>query len=302
MDWEEVLTGIYCMLSDNYSEGLKWHSRRYSNNTNWLQLSFSDEELLSVYLYGLIRKYRSVKQIYTYTKDHLLSWFPGLPSYQKFNARLNRLVPSLYYLVHALMSTIQLPAWLDHGQQLVDAIVDSMPIIMAQGPRSDSARVAKCIADKSYCASKKTWFYGLRLHLLAICLPTTMPKPVHFELSAATGNDNTIFKEQIAPRYRNLRVFADKIYGDEGARQDLWNFYRIQVMACQKRKIKQKYLKADQKLMNTMISQQRQPIESFFNWLEHHTAIQRASKVRSIKGLFKHLFGRLAAALIILLF
>ena len=59
---------------------------------------------------------------------------------------------------------------------------------------------------------------------------------------------------------------------------------------------------ADQKFFNTMISQIRQPIESFFNWLEQKTAIQKASKVRSASGIFKHIFGRLAAALISIIF
>ncbi|MCQ2442327.1 MAG: hypothetical protein MJ077_04255 [Oscillospiraceae bacterium] len=37
--------------------------------------------------------------------------------------------------------------------------------------------------------------------------------------------------------------------------------------------------------------------ECFFNWLNANTNIQVASKVRSTKGLFTHVFGRFAAAL-----
>lgn len=43
----------------------------------------------------------------------------------------------------------------------------------------------------------------------------------------------------------------------------------------------------------------RQPIESFFNWVESKTGIQIASKVRSLNGLLVHVFGKLAAALCI---
>jgi len=38
-----------------------------------------------------------------------------------------------------------------------------------------------------------------------------------------------------------------------------------------------------------------------FNWLEEKTGIQRASKVRSYNGLLVHVFGRLAAAMWLLL-
>ena len=47
-----------------------------------------------------------------------------------------------------------------------------------------------------------------------------------------------------------------------------------------------------------MVSFVRQPIESFFNWLNEKTQIQKASKVRSSKGLLVHIFGRIAACLL----
>jgi len=53
---------------------------------------------------------------------------------------------------------------------------------------------------------------------------------------------------------------------------------------------------------DTSISRLRQPIEGFFNWLHEKTGIQIASKVRSLKGLLLHIFGRLSAALLALSF
>ena len=61
----------------------------------------------------------------------------------------------------------------------------------------------------------------------------------------------------------------------------------------------QKILDADVKLMNTINSSDRQPIESFFNWLIEKTGIQDASKVRSTLGLYVHIHVKLAATLII---
>ncbi|NMC39558.1 MAG: transposase, partial [Bacteroidales bacterium] len=52
----------------------------------------------------------------------------------------------------------------------------------------------------------------------------------------------------------------------------------------------------------TAVSKIRQPIEALFNWLIDKTDIQRASKVRSTKGLIVHIFGRIAAAYIFLIF
>ena len=52
---------------------------------------------------------------------------------------------------------------------------------------------------------------------------------------------------------------------------------------------------ADQ-LYSTAVATIRQPIESFFNWIEEKVKIQIASKVRSYNGLMVHVFGKLAVA------
>lgn len=60
--------------------------------------------------------------------------------------------------------------------------------------------------------------------------------------------------------------------------------------------------KATNDLFSTAVSRVRQPIESLFNWLIQKTDIQRASKVRSSKGLLIHIFGKIDAAFINLIF
>jgi len=223
-DWEELLIKLYYSICDFYEEDLKWYSQRYSNNTEWLTsqaLEFTDEEALSIYLFGILQKRRDVTEIYKYAKDHLESWFPTMPSYQKFNERLNRLSPSLGRLVHRLLQEVPIPDWLISPQDLIDTLVDSMPIILAKGSRSDSAKVALEVANKGYCASKKMYYHGLKLHHLGINVPSTLPLPFQFVLSEASANDNRIFKEQIAPNCQHLRVYGDKIYFDKAVFEDL---------------------------------------------------------------------------------
>ena len=60
--------------------------------------------------------------------------------------------------------------------------------------------------------------------------------------------------------------------------------------------------KAARDLFSAAVSKVRQPIESFFNWLNEHTNIQRAIKVRSTKGLIMHTMGKIAIAFIYLIF
>jgi len=60
--------------------------------------------------------------------------------------------------------------------------------------------------------------------------------------------------------------------------------------------------KAANNLLSKAVSTIRQPIEFLFNWLIVKTDIQRASKVRSTNGLLVHVFGKIAAAFIYLVF
>ena len=50
-----------------------------------------------------------------------------------------------------------------------------------------------------------------------------------------------------------------------------------------------------QSLSSTTISRLRQPIESYFNHIKEKVKIQNASKVRSLKGVWTHIYGKLTA-------
>ena len=60
--------------------------------------------------------------------------------------------------------------------------------------------------------------------------------------------------------------------------------------------------KAGRDLLSTTVSKVRQPIESFFNWLNEKINIQRAMKVRSTSGLLVHTMGKIAIVFIYLMF
>ena len=53
-------------------------------------------------------------------------------------------------------------------------------------------------------------------------------------------------------------------------------------------------------IISINVSRIRQPMESLFNWIDEKTGIQTASKVRSTQGLLVHVYGKLAAAMLLL--
>ena len=303
MDWQLFLIDLYSEVQDAYYKELVYHCQKFSNNTDKLEVGFTDVELISVYLFGLIKERHKIKQIHGYIEEHWLSWFPKLPSYKNFVVRLNNLHAVFPVLLTRLSNRFTLPEWvlksLTGGQ--LEAITDTMPIIMAQGSRSYTAKVALDIANRGYCSTKKLKYHGVKLSALNLLIPKQLPKPRNLILTPASHSDITIFKELIAPTLSDMTVFADKIYNDDTLEKYLKEHQNVDLLPIQKKYRGQIILNADDELFNTLKSQCRQPIESFFNWIDVKTGIQSASRVRCTKALYAHVWGRLVAAFFIFL-
>ena len=102
-------------------------------------------------------------------------------------------------------------------------------------------------------------------------------------------------------------IFADKIYsdfsfwGNKQQEQGVTMMTPVKAIKGEEPIITQRE-KAGRDLFSTAVSKVRQPIESFFNWLNEKTNIQRAMKVRSTSGLLVHTMGKIAIAFIYLIF
>ena len=158
------------------------------------------------------------------------------------------------------------------------SIVDSMPIVTCKGK---NRKVATEITSKGYC-SKNMYYYGMELHMVRQRREGTIPFPEMTVLTPALENDLTVFKNECAPYLSEKTVLGDKIYSD-------FSFFNESNPV--KMLTPHKEIKGEPEVI-------KQPIESFFNWLNEKTEIQRASKVRATKGLLIHTFGKLAIALL----
>ena len=293
------LIKIYTYVCERYEHELKYLCERHSNNN---VPRFSDEEVLTVYLFcGAMEKRTTVIDKHRFAKDYLTDWFPNLPSYQTFNTRLNRMGEALRALSSEIISSFK-----PEGADMSNSIVDSMPVITCAG-RNRKGKVAREIADKGFCSTKNMYYYGVKIHLLAHRVKGNIPFPEMLSISAASENDSTVFKRDFVDYLTNKTVFADKIYQDVPFYQDKWRTQRLEVLTpCKAVKgeplvLKQRF-KAFRDLYSSAVSTVRQPIESFFNWLNEKTSIQRANYVRSTKGLIVHLMGNITIAFINLIF
>jgi hypothetical protein len=297
---EIQLIQLYIYVCECYSRHLSLHFTRFSNN--YLPV-FTDQELMTVYIFGAMQGHQKKKEIYKYMNNHWKTWFPKMPSYQAFNDRLNKIHWHFSLIINELINTLY--AQSDFASLLTIAqkdtiLTDSLPIILSKRPYT--ARVATQIADKGYCSTKKLYYHGLKLHTLNFSMKQALPMPYRFEFTAASHNDLTVLKTHLQNEpIAHACLVGDKIYRSEEFITDLQNFDSKVINPIKLHKNQDK-LSFYQQIYSTLVSKVRQPIESFFNWINEKTGIQTASKVRAEMGLYQHCYGKLAVALCFLVF
>lgn len=292
MEWQTRLIFLYLTVCKFWAQGVWSSCERMSHND---APSFTDEEIVTVYLFGIMEKHTELSQVHKFTKDHLSEWFPRLPEYKGFVYRINRIACAFEELLKYLLE--QLPA---EFRSNCEKLVDSMPIMLAKAKRSSQARVASEIANKGYCASKGAYYYGVKLHMVGERRKKHLPVPEGVLLSSANTHDLAVF-EELSTYLENCVVYADKAYAARELEERLKTQQNVRLLTPVKCKKGQEKLDLFDQLLSTAVSSIRQPIESFFNWLQEKTGVQVASKVRSYKGLLVHVFGRFTAAALMLL-
>jgi hypothetical protein len=287
MSWLDEIISLYLFVCDEYKKTLWAYCQRH---TNYADLSFSDEEVMTIYLMGTIEGKITKKHMYDHAKQYWSDLFPRLPSYTAFIQRINRLADVFPALLEKLQTL--LPAALFSSAHY--RLIDSMPIILAQRGRRFYAKVSPEIADKNgSCATKKLHYYGVKLHMVGSAQSSTIPIPEKIGITCAGMSDIKAY-EAILPEIMPYEKFADKAYLSEQTKC-------THTYTPVKKQKGQTCLDAADSLYSTAISRIRQPIESCFNWIEEKVKIQLASKVRSYNGLLVHIFGKLTVIFHLLL-
>ena len=126
------------------------------------------------------------KQAYQYVYDHYLDCFPDLPSFSAFNRRLNRLAHIMSMVLDYCTNCLERV-----GQYLSQPMVltNSFPIITGLANRCNC--YCTLISDRGYCAAKKQWYYGVKLHLGAYKVPNTLPQIGYAWISPASIHDKS---------------------------------------------------------------------------------------------------------------
>ena len=288
---ELELIRLYYNLCECYDNELRWYCQRFSPNSSPSNEKITDTELLTIYFY--CRRYENKhkkSEIYDYACRYMKSYFPQLPNYANFNTRINALNHIMIALMPIMLQYIEDQNIVKNFSQEI-SLVDAFPIMLCSGNRS--AKVARELSDKSFCATKNRYYYGVKMHMVARRVPNSIPFMDFVSITPASENDMVAFKP-IMPKLAGKAIFADKAYSDIGfnerisKQQDTYIYTPVKLVKGQTLNQRQ-FKKAADDLFSTAVSRVRQPIESLFNWINEKTDLQNAAKVRATNGLMVHI-------------
>ena len=297
---EIELIQLYFYFCDCYNTELRWYNQRFSRNSSPSNEKLTDEEILTLYFYCRRYENKHLKtEIWDFANRYMRSWFPDLPNYTNFSTRLNNLSSVMTALVPMLLQIIDFQD-INSDRSLIDAF----PIMLCSGKRQ--GKVAPELSDKSYCATKGLYYFGVKLHAVAFPRIKKLPFPEFLSITPASENDLTAIRP-ILPKLVDRAIFADKAYLDHPLNaqlmkdQNTYIYTPVKLVKGDSEALRH-FKKAADDLFSTAVSTVRQPIESLFNWINEKTHIQNASKVRATNGLITHIFGAIATALLFWLF
>ncbi|HMS38627.1 MAG TPA: hypothetical protein PKE69_00130, partial [Pyrinomonadaceae bacterium] len=179
---ENQLIEIYLFICQIYDTRFQTCFQRQSNNQ---VPHFTDQELVCIWFFGHLNQKFNKRQIYDFIQNYWADWFPALPKYQTFSYRLNLLEQTFQSIGEELFTHLRLSQIPEH-----DHLIDSFPVMLASNGHAYTAKVAREIADVGYCAAKKTYFHGVRLHTIATRRFAALPNPAQIWLCEASHHDS----------------------------------------------------------------------------------------------------------------
>ena len=133
-------------------------------------------------------------------------YMPRMLSKSRFNRRWHRLKDLFWALFNLLGET-----WKGMNEHSI-YIVDSFPVAACDNYRIPRCRLYRGEEWRGYQASKKRYFYGLKIHLMI----TEQGQPVEFFLTPGSFSDTRSLKLYQYDLPEGAKITGDKAYNDYG--------------------------------------------------------------------------------------
>lgn len=167
------------------------------------QVRMSSAEVMTTALVAAYFFSGNLERSRTFLKEH--GYIPTMLSKSQLIRRLHAIAVSQWLSLFQVLAQI-------HQQTNPDQeyIIDSFPVPVCDNIRIRRCRLYREEHYRGYIASKRRYFFGLRVHLLT----TASGKPIEFVLAAGAAQDGPILKGFHLDLPAGAVIYADKLHND----------------------------------------------------------------------------------------
>jgi DDE family transposase len=187
------IVAIYC-ICDDILKGLK-HSEDK-------QRQMSDAEVMTTSIVSAVFFSGNLEKSRVFLQEH--GYIPKMLAKSRFNRRVHK-IAELFLVVFELLGEV----WKQLNEESI-YIMDSFPIAACDNYRIPHAHLYQGEAWRGYQASKKRYFYGLKIHLMV----TEHGQPVEFFLTPGSWSDTRALKLYHFDLPEGSLLTGDKAYND----------------------------------------------------------------------------------------
>jgi hypothetical protein len=192
---DNQIVAIFC-LCDDILKGLHHSEDR--------QCQMSDAEVMTTSLVAAVFFSGNMETARTFLKEQ--GYIPKMLEKSRFNRRQHR-ISELFLTVFNLLAAF----WKSLNEQSI-YVVDRFPVATCDNYRIPRSRRYSGEEWRGYQASKKRYFYGLKIHLMV----TGNGQPVEFFLTPGSWSDTKALKMYQFDLPEEALVTGDKAYNDYG--------------------------------------------------------------------------------------
>ena len=191
---KDTITTIYC-LCDDFLKAMDYQDDP--------QTTLSSAEVMTVPLVAAIFFGGHLENSYDFLHEH--GYLPTKLSKSRFNRRLHAIPEALWQFALSALAQI-------HQQSNPERlhIVDTLPVPVCHNIRIRRCRLYRGKAFRGYCASKKEYYFGLKLCLIV----TGSGEPVEMLLAPAATADITALRSMDLNLPEQACLFGDSGFLD----------------------------------------------------------------------------------------
>lgn len=191
---------IYCIVDDML---------RTMNHREDIRRNMSDAEVITVALIAAVIFSGNIEKAKCALYETRL--IPDMLSKSRLCRRIHKLSDLIQSIFFELGSVFK------NGNTSMEYVLDSIPIAVCDNIRINRSKIVRGEEYRGYIASKKRYFYGVRLHILA----TSDGIPVEFVFFPGAPHDSNALYELPFDLPEGSEIYADSAYTNYQIEDDL---------------------------------------------------------------------------------